>query len=258
MRSLIPLLAILVFASELRAGDMRETNANYASEVEAVLGSYASPAGVVSIIKAGYGAAFVSCGDWQSVGFYQDSVYAGIIRMMGPDHRPASTPDRGSLRFRLQPNGHIRAELGWTGSKSTTAQLWTRDTSRVRANMPGAERAPRTETGANPPIVVSPPTGSGEPKFGDYVYVEELPEAITKVPPVYPDEARRAGVDGVVIVQALVRKDGSVGDVKVIKSIPLLDLAAMEAVRQWIFKPARAKGESVSVWVAVPIKFTLH
>lgn len=112
--------------------------------------------------------------------------------------------------------------------------------------------------GANPPTAISPPTGSDEPKFGDYVYVEELPEAITKVPPVYPDEARRAGVQGVVLVQALVRKDGAVGDVKVIQSIPLLDLAAIQAVRQWIFKPARAKGEPVSVWVAVPVKFTLH
>ncbi len=264
MRSLIPLLALLVFASELRADDMRETNANYASEVEAVLGTYASPAGVVSVIKAGYGAAFVSCGDWHSVGFYQDSAYAGIVRMMGPDHRPASAPDQGSLHFRLQPNGHIRAELGWTGSKARTVQVWirseksVRDTSRVRPNMPGAERMPRPETGANPQIVVSPPAESGEPRFGDYVYVEELPEAITKVPPAYPDEALRAGVQGVVLVQALVRKDGTVGDVKVIQSIPLLDLAAIQAVRQWIFKPARAKGEPVSVWVAIPVKFTLH
>lgn len=94
MRILIPLLAFLVFASDLRAYDMRSTDPSYASEVEAILGTYTSPAGDVSVIKGGYGAAFVSCGDWQSVGFYQDSAYAGIVRMMGPDHRPASTPDQ--------------------------------------------------------------------------------------------------------------------------------------------------------------------
>jgi protein TonB len=247
MRILILLLAFLVFASDLRAYDMRPTDPSYASEVESILGAYTSPAGDVSVIKAGYGAAFVSCGDWQSVGFYQDSAYAGIVRMMGPDHRPASTPDRGSLHFRLQPDGHIRAELGWSGKKTSIVELWIR--SEVLR-----DRTPRPETVMDTNLR----SVMDEPKFGDYVYVEELPEAITKVPPVYPDEARRAGVQGVVLVQALVRKDGTVGDVKVIQSIPLLDLAAIQAVRQWIFKPARAKGEPVSVWVATPIKFTLH
>jgi len=244
MRALIPLLSLLVFASDLHAADVREPNAKSESEIDAALGTYASPAGLVSITKAGYGAVFVSCGDWQSVGFYQDSTYSGIVRMMGSDHRPASAPNQGLLHFRLQPTGHVRAELAWAG-KSSVAQLWmrsgrgVRDTSGVHPNLPA------------PPV-------SGDPKPGDYVYVEELPEAITRVPPNYPDEARRAGVQGIVMVQALVRRDGTVGDVKVTKSIPLLDQAAMESVRQWTFKPARAKGEPIAVWVAVPIKFTLH
>jgi len=76
------------------------------------------------------------------------------------------------------------------------------------------------------------------PKFGDYVYVEELPEAIMRVPPKYPEAARAARAHGTVMVQALVRKDGSVGDVRVAKSIAGLDEAAMECVRQWKFKPA--------------------
>ena len=90
---------------------------------------------------------------------------------------------------------------------------------------------------------------------GDYVYVEELPEAITKVKPVYPDEARRAGVTGTVMVQAHVREDGTVGECRVVKSIPELDAAAIAAVRQWRFKPAMSKGVPVAVPVAVPVKF---
>jgi len=47
-------------------------------------------------------------------------------------------------------------------------------------------------------------------------------------------------------------------DTKVVKSIPMLDAAAVACVRQWIFKPALSKGQPVSVWVAVPVKFSLH
>src|SRR5207249_4132617 len=65
--------------------------------------------------------------------------------------------------------------------------------------------APGT-TSAAPPAA---DTG-GLPKYGDYVYVEELPEAITRVPPAYPEAARKAGVQGVVMVQALIGRDGSV------------------------------------------------
>jgi len=96
------------------------------------------------------------------------------------------------------------------------------------------------------------------PKFGDYVYVEELPEAVTRVTPVYPDLAREAGVDGTVMVQALVGKDGKVRDVRVVKSIPMLDESAKAAVRQWVFKPALSNNKPVAVWVGVPVKFSLH
>ena len=107
-------------------------------------------------------------------------------------------------------------------------------------------------------IVVAPPSEDDLPKFGEYVYVEELPEAITKVSPVYPDLAREAGVDGVVLVQALVGKDGRVKDARVQKSIPMLDESALAAVKQWVFKPALSNNKPVAVWVAVPVRFTLH
>jgi periplasmic protein TonB len=107
-------------------------------------------------------------------------------------------------------------------------------------------------------IVVAPPSDDQLPQFGEYVYVEELPEAVTKVPPTYPDMAREANVDGTVLVQALVGKNGKVVDVKVVKSIPMLDQAAAEAVRKWVFKPALSNNKPVAVWVAVPVKFSLH
>ena len=99
--------------------------------------------------------------------------------------------------------------------------------------------------------------GDRDPAFGEYVYVEELPEALYKVAPSYPEDARRASIDGTVLVQALIGKDGHVKDTRVTKSIPMLDGAAVRAVLQWTFVPAKSKGRPVAVWVAVPVKFSL-
>ena len=120
--------------------------------------------------------------------------------------------------------------------------------------------APEAELERRERIVVAPfsLTDAELPKFGEYVYVEVLPEAIWKVTPQYPDVARESRVEGTVMVQALVGKDGTVKDTRIVKSIPMLDAAATAAVRLWLFKPAQVHGEPVAVWVAVPVKFTLH
>jgi protein TonB len=117
---------------------------------------------------------------------------------------------------------------------------------------------PGVSSGDGDQMVVAPPEEDALPRFGEYVYVEELPEAVTKVPPDYPDLAREAGVDGTVLVQALVGKDGQVKDTRVVKSIPMLDQAAVVAVKKWVFKPALSNNKPVAVWVAVPVRFTLH
>ena len=119
-----------------------------------------------------------------------------------------------------------------------------------------AQTTPGVDAGKGD-LVVAPPSDD-LPQFGEYVYVEELPEAITKVKPDYPDIAREAGVDGVVLVQALVGKDGKVKDVRVVKPIPMLNDAAIAAVKQWVFKPALSNNKPVAVWVAVPVRFSLQ
>jgi periplasmic protein TonB len=120
-----------------------------------------------------------------------------------------------------------------------------------------AQATPGVDAGKGD-LVVAPPSDDQLPQFGEYVYVEELPEAVSTVRPVYPDIAREAGVDGVVLVQALVGKDGKVKDVRVVKNIPMLDDAAIAAVKQWVFKPALSNNKPVAVWVAVPVKFALR
>lgn len=108
------------------------------------------------------------------------------------------------------------------------------------------------------PVAFAQASTAGDlPAFGDYVYVEELPEKIENVAPVYPQIAREAGVEGTVMVQALVDKTGRVVDTRVVKSIPMLDQAAVECVRRWRFKPALSNGRPVAIWVGCPVRFAL-
>jgi TonB family protein len=143
-------------------------------------------------------------------------------------------------------------ELGIRGRGGRTAT--------VRFDVRGFGDAFRAIRAACPPAG-EPGAAPSEPedhlRFGEFVYVEELPEAIRKAAPAYPDEARAKRLEGTVVVQALVGKDGKILDTKVVRSVPALDAAAIEAVRQWTFKPALAKGLPVEVWVAIPVKFSL-
>ncbi len=84
------------------------------------------------------------------------------------------------------------------------------------------------------------------------------PEAISKVPPAYPAEAREQNVQGTVVVQVLIDERGRVIDTRIVQSVPLLDAAAVAAVRQWLWKPATLSGHPVAVWQAVPVKFSIH
>jgi protein TonB len=84
------------------------------------------------------------------------------------------------------------------------------------------------------------------------------PQKIHHVAPVYPAIARSARVGGIVILETTIAEDGSVQDVRVIRSIPLLDAAAVDAVRQWRFTPSRLNGQPVRVLMTVTVSFTLN
>ena len=75
------------------------------------------------------------------------------------------------------------------------------------------------------------------------------------VEPVYPEIAKRAGVSGVVVLEAVIDADGNVTDVNVVRSIPLLDEAAMDAVRQWKYQPTLLNGVPVPIVMTVTVNF---
>jgi len=83
------------------------------------------------------------------------------------------------------------------------------------------------------------------------------PKKLKNVPPVYPDIARAARVQGVVILECTISPQGKVTDVKVLRGIPLLDAAAQDAVKQWVYTPTLLNGVPVPVIMTVTVNFKL-
>jgi protein TonB len=86
----------------------------------------------------------------------------------------------------------------------------------------------------------------------------KVPTKVKDVRPLYPPAAQNAGIQGVVILEATIDVDGRVGDAKVLRSIPELDQAAVEAVRQWEFTPTEVNGVRVPVIMTVTVNFSLQ
>ena len=79
--------------------------------------------------------------------------------------------------------------------------------------------------------------------------------------PAYTSDAMRAKVQGTVLLQCVVRPDGTVGDVEIVKSLdPVfgLDQEAIKAAKQWLFRPGMRFGEAVPVLITIELTFTLR
>lgn len=81
------------------------------------------------------------------------------------------------------------------------------------------------------------------------------PRKLSHLVPPYPELARRAGVGGTVVVQCVIGVDGRVSEAQVLRGHPLLDAAALEAVRQWRYEPTRLNGTAVPVVMTVSVTF---
>jgi protein TonB len=93
-------------------------------------------------------------------------------------------------------------------------------------------------------------------RFGGEV---KEPVEISRVQPTYPEAARKARLQGIVILEAIITKDGNVESVRVLRGInPLLDQSAMRAVQQWKYKAATFNGRPVPVYLTVTVTFKLQ
>jgi len=108
---------------------------------------------------------------------------------------------------------------------------------------------------AAPPPPPPPPPPPAPVRVGGNI---KPPTKTKDVRPVYPPIAQSARVQGVVIVEATIGPEGTVQEAKVLRSIPLLDQAALDAVKQWVFTPTTLNGQPVPVIMTVTVNFTLQ
>jgi protein TonB len=122
---------------------------------------------------------------------------------------------------------------------------------------PGGEGVSWGVVGGAPvaPVVVVPPVRHEPVRIGGDVIP---PKKIRDVSPIYPQVAVVSRTQGVVILEAVIGEDGSVREVKVLRSVRLLDQAAMEAVRQWRFTPTLLSGQPVPIVMTVTVDFKLN
>lgn len=83
------------------------------------------------------------------------------------------------------------------------------------------------------------------------------PVKVKNVPPVYPRSVQDAGVQGTVVIEARVGPDGKVTHTRIVRSVPLLDQPALDAVRQWEFRPVLLNGQPTAVIMTMTVQFTL-
>jgi TonB family protein len=113
------------------------------------------------------------------------------------------------------------------------------------------ERAPAPE----PPAPPQPNLTPQPPRVGGAI---KAPRKVRDVAPDYPTAARRARIEGIVIIEATIDARGRVQQTRVLRSIPQLDEAALDAVRQWQYEPTVIDGVATPVIMTVTVRFALR
>ncbi|HYN09853.1 MAG TPA: TonB family protein [Vicinamibacterales bacterium] len=164
-------------------------------------------------------------------------------RAAAPTRQPAANPQTVSDYFDaakiLYEQGRIAEAAGTT----------TRALELLRAAQPEVPIEVTPE-----PVHAAAGTGPTAPvRVGGHV---KEPRKLRHVPPIYPADAAAAGIEGVVVLEAVIAKDGFVKDLTVLKSVPMLDEAALGAVRLWQFSPTLLNGVPIEVAMTVTVHFT--
>jgi TonB family protein len=166
---------------------------------------------------------------------------------------PPPTPETLALERMAQQPRNLSAQLDLIRIYIETNRLAEAELLLTRALSQVREQRAMTTAGA-------PPPQTGAPVIGPVRVGGDIKEPLIlkKVPPVYPPIAQSAGVTGVVIIEALIDFDGSVRQARILRSVALLDQAALDAVQQWRFTPTLLNGAPVQVVMTVTVNFSLN
>jgi len=135
-----------------------------------------------------------------------------------------------------------------------------RQTVRPRTNSVRVElESPKSASNSAPALDGAPPPGTVSTNAAERAHIsrDTAPLVTESIQPEYPLLARQMKVQGAVILQALIGRDGLIQDLRVLSGPPILANAAREAVRQWHFKPHVEGTQAVETWANITVNFTI-
>jgi protein TonB len=121
--------------------------------------------------------------------------------------------------------------------------------------VPGGTGPPTTGL---PPVVGLPPPPPSPPQKPLRISDSQAPKPIVRINPIYPTIAQSARIEGVVVIEATINIQGDVENAKILRGHPLLNEAALSAVRQWKYVPYKLNGEPIPITITVTVNFTLR
>lgn len=191
-----------------------------------------------------------SPGRFLAVGFWRNDRFLGFTRTPDPEPDPE---DEATATYRVLDALYLGDSLFATSVREG-----------MDATSPDAERWELTEESvlafasrmAHPEAMKR--FVDRVPGAFDVALTDHQPVPVKRALPSYPDSARTAGIDGTVLVRALIGRDGRVQRTVIEHSVPGLDAESQRTVMRWSFKPARYHGRAVPRWMTIPLKYSLH
>jgi periplasmic protein TonB len=215
---------------------------------------------VTAVHVAGIGALLITTPDPEARGALPPVFQVSLERLPPPKLPPALEPEpTPAANARDVPQGPPKKTRPVPILVDTPTEHPVPPDTQVRKYEPGDELLEGEPGPPSPPGAVVGGTGEGEGLPAHETPVIQKVELVRMKPPVYPPRCLRMGIEGVVKVRVLVGENGVPQEVTLARSSgeSSLDEAAMEAVREWIFKPATRNGLPARAWATVPIEFKL-
>ena len=131
----------------------------------------------------------------------------------------------------------------------------THSSPECRLQMISSINVPTEEMAVTAPSVAGDLTELGRVRVGGNIQAARI---VNRVQPVYPEAARQARIQGVVRLRVILAKDGTISQMEVISGHPLLQQAALDAVRQWVYQPTLLNGRPVEVDTTIDVIFQLN
>lgn len=183
-----------------------------------------------------------------------DLAYRVQLEAPEPPAAPPAAPRQAAARVLTanQDAAPVAAPAGIAPDSGLVREPDARTEAGVPGGLPG--RIEGTGLWATPEVPPPAPQPAVPVRITSTI---ERPAKIRNVTPVYPELALRAHVEGTVVLEATISAEGQVTDVRVLRSVPLLDRAAVDAVRQWMYTPTRINGVAMPVVMSVTVTFTL-